>query len=111
MREISTNAIAIYEKVVLSVLMPIARKAMPRIKKTVEILRLFSCMMNSYLDLTSGKFVKLPLKRLEVFPFNVSSKKSSRYELTISTTRVPCSGPFNPSCGAMGESKGRSLKS
>src|SRR5687768_29319 len=36
----STNAIAAYENAVLSVLMPMARKAMPRVRKTIEKFRL-----------------------------------------------------------------------
>lgn len=51
------------------------------------------------------------LKSSEGLFFKVISKKSIRYALTISVTRLPFSGPFSPSCGAIGENNGRSLKS
>ena len=111
MSEMRMNTIAAYEKAVLSMLIPIVRNAMPRIRKTIETLRLFSCMMKPYFNFTSEKSVKSPLKRLDGWLFNVISKKSIKYASTISVTRLPLNGPLRPSCGAIGDNSGRSLKS
>jgi len=43
-REMRTNAMAIHEKMVLSVAMPIVKNAIPRIRKTTAAWRLFDFM-------------------------------------------------------------------
>ena len=76
MSEMTINAIAIHEKAVLSVLMPMARKAMPRIRKTVDIFRRF--MFIDHLTFTSLKSSNDPSNKVDGLLFKVISKKSSR---------------------------------
>lgn len=75
------KATAAHEKAVLSVLMPIVRNTMPRIRKTMDTLRRLKFIL--YLTFTSLKSSNEPSNKSEDLLFNVISKKSSKYEFTI----------------------------
>lgn len=127
------KAIAAQVNAVLSVDNPMAKKAIPRRRNALDVLRLF-CFMESfpfivpkvfaeraecvlaafgrfsYFGLTSAYGLVLSNKSVGM-PFKVISKKESRKSLTITVTRFPLMGPLRPSWGARGESRGRSEKS
>lgn len=110
--EINKNTTDTHEKTVLSVAIPITRNAIPKISKYPETLRLLKFITTHFqrIEITSENGL-VPSNNSEGLPLNVISKKSIKYAFTISVTRFPFNGPFNPSCGAIGENNGRSLKS
>lgn len=108
MSETNIKAIAAHEKEVLSVLMPMARHAMPRIRKTVDVVRRFTFI--TYLSFALLKSSNEPSNNVDGLLFRVVSEKSIKYAFAISVTHLPFNGPFNPSCGATGESQDWSLK-
>ena len=68
------KAMEIQEKEVLSVLMPMARNTIPRIRNTVDILRRLTFI--GYLTFTSLKSLNVPLNNVDDLLLKIISKKS-----------------------------------